>query len=1249
MLQSNSMEGDNAHNHELERARNVQLSMLPDIPTVSGMDITASYRACEALGGDFYDFIYVDPWHLGIVIADVSGHGTAAALLMAAAKKVFQIVGKDSLSPRETILKINENIRPDVPRGMFLTVFYGILDIRKLQLSFVSCGHNPPILRRNGQATDQWNFDNAPPLGVVNSDAMNRALVEKSVQLQPTDVLMLYTDGLSEAFNSDGEMYTEERLVARVARASATTAQSVIDAVSNDIDRFRGNAEQSDDETMLILRVAEHTGKVIPLIEVKKEKTAYPTWNTPLVGRDDEVKVLTKSLRDGEEQVITVTGPVGAGKTRVAVTAAIGAETKFFGGTYFVDLSTAKTHDGIGRLVASELQLGSDSADLNVRIPKTLQSSSGRTLLIVDNCDACYQPLAKCVAAWRLRAPDLTVLATCRRPIGTPHEHIAILKPLQTTSEARPDAAKLRNLAAGVLFENAAKAADPSFKITDDNAGDVAAIVHKLDGLPQAIEMTAARVALLSPRQILDRLDERIELQGETGGNTLQSTLALSYDLLPPSERLALLLLSCFRDGFQMDAASRALQAVGGPPPEQLVRSLMTNSLVHVDKAEALGGERRFHLYESVRLFMQAKLREHPEVREHYETALVNYVHGWWLKQKKTGSSDGERRIAIELPNLLSVIKTCRRPDVRAKAAYMAAPVLRKLGEQDRALEILKKAFDGLPIGCEDWHWLQVVDANLRVVKSPDAVLQQLQHVEGNNLLQLEVAIARSAALRTLGRMDEAMQEIQNANAIPGLHPLQKLLLKEKLSVIQASIGQTEEARLGLEEALKIAIEHKDDGARARVLHHLGWANMRSGRHEEALKYLREGLQYASKSSDRAQESSVLGALGLSLHFSGQSQDAEACMLQAIRIARDLGITSNEAAHLNTLGRIYHEMGRDREALNVCTQSRDISREVGARSSEAVAEGNIASLRMELGELDGVLESLQSAYAVLIELGEHRAAFANVANVGRYYAMMYEHSGSKRDLNIAIDKHYEACEGRRGQGFDPMAEAELQLAELLLTANRRKDARPILERLITHTENAKDDLNKKIHEDATEILSNFNSWQSAPRRQGRGKPKRRLPGTEAPPSRTPTPGSGHYPPAKKRSGGSGMYPPVKKQGSGFYPPQKKQGSGFYPPQKKHNSSGFYPPMKDRSEDSAMLTPPPPTRRKINQKTSGSQKRAPLNTPPPATRPRVTNPPKPASSSGRKTGIPPKGPSKTVNAPPQKNKPGTLPKPRPRKP
>ena len=135
----------------MKRARAVQLSMLPKTPSIEGLDLYAHYAPCEAVGGDFYDFVPVSPWELGIVIGDVAGHGVDAALTMAVAKKTIQIHGMGRSSPRETLIVTCADLAPDLPGNSFVTVFYGILDLRTWKLTYASAGHTPPVLFNPGR------------------------------------------------------------------------------------------------------------------------------------------------------------------------------------------------------------------------------------------------------------------------------------------------------------------------------------------------------------------------------------------------------------------------------------------------------------------------------------------------------------------------------------------------------------------------------------------------------------------------------------------------------------------------------------------------------------------------------------------------------------------------------------------------------------------------------------------------------------------------------------------------------------------------------------------------------------------------------------------------------------------------------------------------------------------------------------------------------------------------------------------
>lgn len=1178
---------------ELERARSVQLTMLPSAPKVDTLEIACSFRACDMLGGDFYDFILVDAWRLGIVIADVSGHGTAAALLAAAAKKVLQMCGRGNLSPRQTLLEVNDSIRADIPSGMFLSALYAVLDIRNHRLCFASCGHNPLILQRGDKVKESWNHGNAPVVGVLPSTQLAGFLNEEFVQLETGDRLLFYTDGLTEAFNQDKAMFGEGRLVQAVRRSGKGGAQGLIETIRADVDAFRQGAILTDDETMVVLQVGEPRERITPLIAgAVPADSPLPSFSTPAIGREADVSTIVDTLFEGERRIMTITGPAGAGKTRVAVASAEEARDAFPGGLRYVDLQQARTMNDVCRQVATSLNLGDDETRLQLRIAMALQSQPGRSLLILDNCDRSSGAVKECVEEWVARTPSLQVLTTSRAPLEAKGELCHALRPLgypKPGSGSLTVAEAAKTYPSIELFLHKARDADRDFKLTDQNLMDVARICARLDGLPQALELAAARVSVLTPRQILERLDKRFELLGSGGSanSTLESTLAMSWEVLSKAEQTALMLLSLYPNGFQLDTAAELLGRIEGKAPEDLVDSLLKQSLLHFEVLEDLENDRRFFMYESVRAFGREKLKGapfHETAQKKYESVVMAYVLKWWRRDQDRGSSIARRRVLHELETLLEIVETTRTPETRAWASVIAAPLLHAKGEQDRAMTLLRGAMAGLLPGSDEWMWIQVVDASLRANEAPEYVAEMLENVHGDPHVCFSAALIRATALQSLGRSDEAIEVIHETSKLEGLSAGQQARLKDRLAVIYGAIGRPLDARRLLEAALKQAREHGDPLLTAKVLFSLGWVNVRGSRAADAVKQLQEAFEIAEREGDRAFEASSLGGLALALHVSGKKQESEACALRGIRLSRELGRTFTEVAQLNTLTRIYHEQGRDEEALQVALKARKLAQEIGSRKSEALAEGNVAALNLVLGNNIAEAESAwRRSYDILMELGEIRSALASLSNLGVMMGQRWQAKGNPRDLDSAIVNLKESVLKRRELGYDPMVDAELMLAELLVEKGQKKEARELLARTIETARTRGDDVAKKTLKDAEELLAELDTAQLV---TGRGQ-KAPL-GTKRN-RRSAPPAARVAPPARKNSGDSTRATPaVRKPISAPLPvvkaPPSRQSSQSLPTIKAppaRTSSGSLTPVKPRAKKpiSGSLPPLKPKRPK----------------------------------------------------------------------
>lgn len=241
---------------ELEFARAIQLSSLPKIfppfPDRKAFDIYASMSPAKEVGGDFYDLFLVDDNHLAFVIADVSGKGIPAALFMMTAKTAINNYAKTGISPARIFTKTNDYLCANNEAGMFVTAFIGILEIDSGKLTYVNAGHNLPLLRQSGNHFQWLKSQGGIILGGL--EGVNYSQVE--IQLAPGDLIYLYTDGVSEAFDPNGELFGDSRLIDTINRndTDKMSVEDLINYIKRELELYRGNAQQSDDITMIAVQ-----------------------------------------------------------------------------------------------------------------------------------------------------------------------------------------------------------------------------------------------------------------------------------------------------------------------------------------------------------------------------------------------------------------------------------------------------------------------------------------------------------------------------------------------------------------------------------------------------------------------------------------------------------------------------------------------------------------------------------------------------------------------------------------------------------------------------------------------------------------------------------------------------------------------------------------------------------------------------------------------------------------------------------
>jgi sigma-B regulation protein RsbU (phosphoserine phosphatase) len=242
---------------ELDSGRNIQMSMVPQtfppFPDRHEVSIHAKLKPAREVGGDFYDFFFIDENHLCVCMGDVSGKGVPAALFMAVARTLIRAHAYDSLSTASVITRVNDELNIENRQAMFVTLFIGILDLEKGEFTFTNAGHNPSLLVKTRQAPERLKTVHGIPLGIFPEIAYD----QETINLDQGDLIFMYTDGVTDTHNEKKEFFGDLRLDESLSLSKKEPVEVIVENVIADIKRFQGNAEQFDDITVMALKYNE--------------------------------------------------------------------------------------------------------------------------------------------------------------------------------------------------------------------------------------------------------------------------------------------------------------------------------------------------------------------------------------------------------------------------------------------------------------------------------------------------------------------------------------------------------------------------------------------------------------------------------------------------------------------------------------------------------------------------------------------------------------------------------------------------------------------------------------------------------------------------------------------------------------------------------------------------------------------------------------------------------------------------------
>ncbi len=252
---------------ELQIARQVQQSFLPEqTPDIKGLDIAAHCQPAYETGGDYYDFIRLDDHRIAVTIGDVSGKGIQAAFYMTFTKGILHTLCRETYSPAELLIKANRLFCDNARKGTFISLVYGIIDLKRKTFTFARAGHNPIIRLKGGSGHIEELQPVGLGIGLTKDQSFDRNIKEIELTLTDDDVLVLYTDGIVEALNENHQFYGNKKLISLLKNERKKPASEILSLLSDNVRDFIGSAKQHDDMTVMVIKLSnDHAGDAVSI------------------------------------------------------------------------------------------------------------------------------------------------------------------------------------------------------------------------------------------------------------------------------------------------------------------------------------------------------------------------------------------------------------------------------------------------------------------------------------------------------------------------------------------------------------------------------------------------------------------------------------------------------------------------------------------------------------------------------------------------------------------------------------------------------------------------------------------------------------------------------------------------------------------------------------------------------------------------------------------------------------------------
>jgi predicted ATPase/class 3 adenylate cyclase len=660
-------------------------------------------------------------------------------------------------------------------------------------------------------------------------------------------------------------------------------------------------------------RVIAHRGQWIGAADVPRR---LPAERDSFRGRGNELRRIA-ALFDRGDRLVVVQGPGGVGKTRLALRHAWGWLGRYPGGAYFCDAASATSAEGVLNAVGRALQapLGKDPvAQLAAAI-----HGHGPCLMVLDNVEQVLEDTNLLLARWLDAAPQARWLVTSRDGLGLVGEQRVAVEPLDTA-------------AAIALFHDRASAIEARYDAVAVDIQVMQALVTRLDCLPLALELAAARAPVLAPAELLQRLEDRFQLLASRSGRperhlTLRAAIAWSWEALGADEAAALGQLSAFEDGFTLAAAESVVKVDSSAAVVDLLQALVDKSLVRKTRAS------RFELLTSIREYGAAEL-------------ATDAARAAWQRHATFFAGLNESQATADrCADVSNLVLACRRGIGLVEPIVLAS--------------LLRNAWGALrltgPLGAA---------ADLAAAIEPA--------VSADAEAAAAVAAVAGGAFFAMGAFEPARTHAQRGLAL--LTEQAGDELKARLyclaGELAAMAGEGDAADGWLQGGLELARRSGDLSLQCQLLNALGAAASDQGHAEAARRHYEEALHIAEAAGLAAWRGGLLGNLGWVHHAAGRLEPARHAFSQALQWALASGDRRWEGNARSNLGLIAHEQGDAETAQREFEQALVLARRIGHGALECTVTCNLGLVREALGDLEGACRQHAAAVAAAGALGD---------------------------------------------------------------------------------------------------------------------------------------------------------------------------------------------------------------------------------------------------------------------------------------